>query len=171
MGRSAVRPILLTAVISTLGQGGIAPARALAEVPATQDGIRQLANPVLPPGVEAALNAETSARQAASLERFLDAAERLYPQWFAGRSCSGRPYELTVLSPYDESGAFIGSAGGAVALARNGDGTERSPVLGSPVLADWTPYTGTFGLAQSAHLHRRAMIGPKIAEMRAGVTS
>lgn len=161
-----VRPILLTVVVAAAGRGGIDPGHAWAETPAEQAWVQPTEPGQTPPGIDPGLDPESSARRAASLERFLDAADRLYPRWFAGRSCSGRPFELTVLSPYDERGAFVGSIGGAVAPSRNGDGSERSPVL-----ADWSPYTGTFGLAQSAHLHRRAMIGPKIAEMRAGVAS
>jgi len=54
---------------------------------------------------------------------------------------------------------------------------DRAPVE-NPVVAevgkrgttsDWTPYTGTFGLEQAAHLLRRTVVGPTFDEMEAAV--
>ncbi len=99
---------------------------------------------------------------AATREQFIQSAKRTYSELLGARKVQGEPLVPTVLQAVDEQGRRIGSMKGEPGIGGNGVGQLYS---------DWSAYTGTFGLAQSAHLLHRAMIGPKIPEIRAGVTN
>ncbi|MFN8547247.1 MAG: DUF1800 domain-containing protein [Candidatus Eisenbacteria bacterium] len=142
-------------VAAGLNLGASARAEGTAEAEAR--ALTQVPN-VMPSAAEL----ERLQQLAVARDRFFASARARYDDLMNAREFQGHPFTPTVLQAIDEQGRQVGSLKGAPATTTPG---------GSPLTSDWTPYAGPFNLAESAHLLHRTMIGPKIPEIRAGVTN